>query len=454
MAKKTIEELLKEALVPVERQPYKVPDNWVWVKLLEGGAECLDKFRKPVNANEREKRRGNVPYYGATGQVGWIDDYLTNEELVLVGEDGAPFYELLKDKAYIIDGKAWVNNHAHILKSYYGHYGNLYLMHYLNQFNYHGYVNGTTRLKLTQGKMKEIPIPLSPLREQQRIVTKIESLFSKVDESRELIEEAREGFENRKAAIFAKAFRGELTDKWRKKHNEVETAEILMKKIQEAIHKNKISQLKNIDDIIDIPYEVPMSWHWIRLGSILRVSSGDGLTSSNMNLDGNIPVYGGNGITGVHDNYNIDTVSIIIGRVGANCGNVHITEEKAWITDNALIVKYPEEYINRSFLYYLLTYLELGQYNSSSAQPVISGIKIYPVLAPLPPLEEQHEIVRILENLLSFESKIEELTRLEEQIELLKKSILTKAFRGELDTNDPTEESAIELLKEVLKEKI
>lgn len=88
---KTEEELLQDALVPVEEQPYEIPSHWQWVRLVPGLAECLDKYRKPINAKERETRKGDIPYYGATGQVGWIDDYLTDEELVLLGEDGAPF---------------------------------------------------------------------------------------------------------------------------------------------------------------------------------------------------------------------------------------------------------------------------------------------------------------------------------------------------------------------------
>lgn len=102
----TIEERLRAALVPEDEQPYSVPENWCWTYLTKGMAECLDSFRKPVNATERASREGSIPYYGATGQVGWIDDFLTNEQLVLVGEDGAPFLELMKDKAYIIQGKA------------------------------------------------------------------------------------------------------------------------------------------------------------------------------------------------------------------------------------------------------------------------------------------------------------------------------------------------------------
>ena len=108
-----------DAMVPDIEKPYQVPDNWFWGYLTASFAECKDGFRKPVNATERSSRIGDVPYYGATGQVGWIDDYLTDEELVLLGEDGAPFLDLMKDKAYLISGKAWVNNHAHILKSYF-----------------------------------------------------------------------------------------------------------------------------------------------------------------------------------------------------------------------------------------------------------------------------------------------------------------------------------------------
>lgn len=126
-AQLTPEEKLQQALVPEAEQPYKVPANWCWT-YLKNVSDCLDNFRKPINANERNARLGDVPYYGATGQVGWIDDYLTNEELVLLGEDGAPFLDLLKNKAYLINGKAWVNNHAHILRSKFGTMGNRLLI--------------------------------------------------------------------------------------------------------------------------------------------------------------------------------------------------------------------------------------------------------------------------------------------------------------------------------------
>ena len=135
---------------------YEVPDKWMWGYVTRDFAECLDRHRKPVNGIERESRPGDVPYYGATGQVGWIDGFLTDEHLVLVGEDGAPFLDYIKDKSYCINGKSWINNHAHVLRSRFGVTGNKYLMYYFNIFDFHGYVSGTTRLKLTQASLDTI----------------------------------------------------------------------------------------------------------------------------------------------------------------------------------------------------------------------------------------------------------------------------------------------------------
>lgn len=197
---------------------YTIPQNWRWC-ILEEVSECLDNFRKPINATERAARKGTIPYYGATGQIGWIDDFLTDEPLVLLGEDGAPFLDTFKDKAYLIEGKAWVNNHAHILRSYFGNFGNSYLKYYLNTFDFAGYVTGTTRLKLTQSKMKNIPIPLPPLAEQKRIVERLDSLFAKLDAAKKILQDIVDGYEIRRAAILHRAFTGKLTADFRKINN-------------------------------------------------------------------------------------------------------------------------------------------------------------------------------------------------------------------------------------------
>lgn len=184
--------------------------DWQW-GTLNSVAECLDNLRSPVNAAERAKRPGKIPYYGATGQVGWIDDFLTDEQLVLLGEDGAPFLDMFKDKAYIIEGKAWVNNHAHILRSRFGNVGNKFLCHYLNVFDFSSYVNGTTRLKLTQAKMKTIPIPLPPPEEQKEIVRLLDDLLGREQRTKDHTLKTLDRVELMKKSILARAFRGELS---------------------------------------------------------------------------------------------------------------------------------------------------------------------------------------------------------------------------------------------------
>ena len=143
-----------------------LPTGWVKVSL-EHVVEIHDDLRQPVNADERAGRPGAYPYYGATGRVGWIDDFLMEGEFVLLGEDGAPFLDPHKPKAYIVSGKCWVNNHAHVLKGVEGVCANRYLLYALNDADYRGYANGTTRLKLTQGAMRRIPIILAPFDEQR-----------------------------------------------------------------------------------------------------------------------------------------------------------------------------------------------------------------------------------------------------------------------------------------------
>lgn len=156
-----------------------LPARWAEARLGEL-VDILDAQRVPVNSKEREKRQGDVPYYGATGQVGWIDKPLFDEELVLLGEDGAPFLDGSKPKAYIIKGRSWVNNHAHVLRAR-SITSNRFMLHALNAVDYGPHVNGTTRLKLTQAAMRDIPIPLAPLPEQERIVAAVEEQLSRLD---------------------------------------------------------------------------------------------------------------------------------------------------------------------------------------------------------------------------------------------------------------------------------
>jgi restriction endonuclease S subunit len=186
-------------------------EAWLTVELQEL-VEVLDNQRVPVNSSERAKRIGDVPYYGATGQVGTIDKAIFNEELLILGEDGVQFFDPNKPKAYKISGPSWVNNHAHVLRPHRNRVDLQFLLHFLNHFNYVGFANGTTRLKLTQGAMKQIPVPIPPLPEQHKIVEILEDHLSRLDASIALADAMEKQSAGLRRSLLQAAFTGQLTN--------------------------------------------------------------------------------------------------------------------------------------------------------------------------------------------------------------------------------------------------
>jgi type I restriction enzyme S subunit len=144
-------------------------DNWVERKLPDV-VEVLDRMRKPINSTEREDRKGTIPYYGANGQTGWIDESIFNEELVLLGEDAIDFADPSARKAYLIQGPSWVNNHAHVLRADINIVNSYFLMESLNKVDYSQYVSFGTRSKLTQASMNGIKIRVPSMKIQEKIV--------------------------------------------------------------------------------------------------------------------------------------------------------------------------------------------------------------------------------------------------------------------------------------------
>ena len=278
-----------------------LPAGWI-VLHLEDVVDILDSQRVPVNATDRESRQGEVPYYGATGQVGWIDDYLFDEELVLLGEDGAPFLEPTKQKAYIIHGKSWVNNHAHVLRARNG-IPNAYMKYYLDIVDYHRFVSGTTRLKLNQSTMRQIPVPIAPPNQQKRIVAEIEKQFSRLDEAVAALKRIQANLKRYKASVLKAAVEGKLTEQWRSLRGERpfaptkdETGADLLKRILverrkkwEEDYINKYVEAHGHspkDDLWKKKYKepaapdtsnlpkLPKGWVWARLDAIAELKGG------------------------------------------------------------------------------------------------------------------------------------------------------------------------------------
>ena len=469
----TPEERLQAALVPDWEWPYKLPKNWCWTYLTKA-AECLDNFRKPINATERAGRNGNVPYYGATGQVGWIDDFLTDEDLVLLGEDGAPFLDLIKDKAYLITGKAWVNNHAHILRSLFGDTGNRYLLHYLNSFNYAGYVNGTTRLKLTRASMDTIPIPLPPLAEQQRIVDRIESLFAKLDEAKEKAQAVLDSFETRKAAILHKAFTGELTAKWREEHYATDNTVLMDIKNYSSSWSAKEKDLLSREQAKSEVVVLDNGHEWIRctIGAVGRVTNGSTpLRKEPKYWSGKIPwISSGEVRNNIIESSNeciseegyanssvkllpIGTVLIAMIGEGKTRGQSAILDIEATINQNVAAIVVEHNCVLPYYIWYWLqmNYAKNREKGSGSGPQALNCQRVRELDFFVPNLKEQKEVVNILRKALAKEQQSKEAAEaVLDQINLMKKSILARAFRGEMGTNDPSEESAVELLKQII----
>ena len=278
---------------------------------------------------------------------------------------------------------------------------------------------GTTVDTYTIINAMKTKIPLPPLPEQQRIVARIESLFAKLDEVKEKAQAVLDGYEDRKAAILHKAFTGELTAKWREEHN------------------------LNLN-----------SWETCLLGEVFKLQAGKNINAKNIsavrNDKNSYPCFGGNGVRGYVPFYNNEGVHPIIGRQGALCGNINLATGEFYATEHAVVVSYIRE-VDTQWAYYYLNFLNLNQYATATAQPGLAVSNIVKVPIKYVSFAEQKEISRILASLMTKEDNIKNTaTSVLDQIDTMKKSILTRAFRGQLGTNDPADEPAVELLKKVL----
>ena len=320
-------------------------------------------------------------------------------------------------------GFAVLTCHANLL--------NKYLFYYLMSPDFDAYANNTDNAKgvaypaINDDRLYKALIPIPPVAEQHRIVSAIDSVNMPLCEygsKEETLRILNTSFpENLKKSILQEAVQGKLVPQ----DPSDEPAEALLERIrvekQRLIKEGKVKKdkresvifrrdnshyekLDGVERCIDeeLPFEIPETWAWVRIGTILSVSSGDSLTVAQMNSAGSIPVYGGNGIAGTHDKWNVCHRTLVIGRVGYYCGATHITEPFAWVTDNAFITHFDEELLQMKWLKFLIDYLEPRKRASSTAQPVISGKLLYPMLVPIPPLNEQHRIVQRIEELLTM----------------------------------------------------
>lgn len=199
----------KEPVSPdLEKREIEVPQGWI-VASVSSFAECLDSMRVPVKKELRKSGEGKYPYFGANGEVDRVDEYIFDDDLVLVTEDET-FYGREKPIAYKYSGKCWVNNHVHALRAH-DSVARDYLCYALMHYDVIPWLTGTTgRAKLTQGALLSLPIQVPPPAEQTEIVRRVEQLFAFADQLEAKVNEARTRIDRLTQSILAKAFRGEL----------------------------------------------------------------------------------------------------------------------------------------------------------------------------------------------------------------------------------------------------
>jgi type I restriction enzyme S subunit len=377
---------------------------------LEQAADILDSYRKPVNSKERLNLiKGKpldelFPYYGATGQVGWIDSFLTDGEYILLGEDGAPFLNPYAEKAYIIYGKTWVNNHAHILRS---KTNNEFLCYYLNYFNYKNYVSGTTRLKLTQAQMRKIPIPNIPSDEQSRIVASIEELFSELDKAVDTLKTTKEQLEVYRQTILVDAFRA-------------------------ATNSTYLKVGCVCAKIVDCPHSTPK---WEKSGKLC-------LRTTNFKrgyLDLQSPNYVSEET--FHDrNRRIipQPGDVLYSREGSVLGIACTIPSNVYpcLGQRMMLLRSGEKLNNRYLMHYLNSPMVTNHViatKGGTGSPHINVGDIKEFKIPIPSLEEQSNIVRQIEEQLSSCDNVEKtVDAILAQADAMRQSILKQAFEGTL----------------------
>ncbi len=450
----TIEERLQQALVPADEQPYEVPENWVWVRLgslyevnpKNKAADELDAAFIPMEkisagmlseySYETQEwckaKKGHTQF--ADGDVAFakISPCFENRKSMMLNNlpnsIGGGTTELIILRNASINQKYtfWLVSDERFIRG--------------GVQTYSGTV-GQQRINMDY--VRSYPIPLPPLSEQQRIVERIEELFAKLDEAKERLQEVADSFAVRKAAILHKAFTGELTKQWRRENGvsdesweEKTLQDVCSMKITDGTHKTPVYcdsekgvKFLSAKDITaekicwdNIKYIVPELHE--ELYKRLAPQVDDVLLAKN-------------GTTGVAAIVETDDIF-----------DIYVT----------LAVLRPE----KSIIYplYLLKVVnsplckeQFAQHLTGIGVPNLHLRDIKEVLIPLPTIPEQHEIVRLIDDLLARERAAQQAAEQAlASIDLMKKSILARAFRGELGTNKASEASALELLKQVLAE--
>lgn len=446
----TPEERLQAALVPESEQPYKVPKNWCWTKL--GDITEIIGGGTPSSTVMEYYFEGTIPWISPADLSGYTDIYISKgaKNITKLGLEKSSA-KMLPTNTVCLSSRApigYVVIAENPLCTNQGFKNFLPALCYLPRYLYwylkgnkellERYASGTTFLELSASKAGLVEFPLPPLSEQQRIVDRIESLFAKLDEAKEKVQDTLDSFETRKAAILHKAFTGELTAQWRKEHG------VGMESWRTVTFKDAC--LKITDGTHHSPVNTPTGEYMYVTAKNIKETGIDLTSITFVSKDAHDEIY---------SRCDVQYGDVLYIKDGATTGiaTVNTIEEPFSLLSSVAVLRPDKKQIMAEYMVYNLnsskTKAMMINNMSGNAITRLTLSKIKTAQITVCSLDEQAEIVRLLDNLLAKEQQVKEAAEgVMEQIDLLKKAILARAFRGELGTNDPSEESSIKLLKQ------
>lgn len=453
----TPEERLQAALVPDWEWPYKLPGNWCWVRLYslahiiskgttpKGGKDAYVekgiRFLRIENINEDGSiSHENIKHITEEMHTGFLRRSILCKDDILISIAGTLGKTGIVGEADLPLNTNQAISFVRLIR------GNL-----LPQYIKMSIDNPKTQdMLISQTKVTSIPnltleiigncaIPLAPLAEQQRIVDRIESLFSKLDEAKEKAQAVLDSFETRKAAILHKAFTGELTAKWREEHG------VRMESWRTISFKDVCKK------ITDGTHHSPIN---TENGEYMYI------TAKNIKENGidltNITFVSKDVHEEIYSRCDVQYGDVLYIKDGATTGiaTVNTIDKPFSLLSSVAVLRPDKKQILAEYMAYNLnsskTKTMMISSMSGNAITRLTLSKIKAASITICSLDEQEEIVRLIDDLLGKEQQTKEVAEaVLAQIDLMKKSILARAFRGELGTNDPNEESAVELLKKV-----
>jgi type I restriction enzyme, S subunit len=448
-----------KVVVPPKEEPYETPENWFWTRL-ENISQYIQRGKSPKYTEKsivKVVSQKCVQWSGFDiSQARFIEEstlnsykderFLKKNDLLWnsTGTGTVGRVAIIEDE---ITETVVADSHVTVVRLNNNIANSQFLYRWLSSHYVQNKLNGawsgsTNQVELNLTTVKQQFVPLPPITEQERIANKVENLLSKINEAKGLIEEARETFEIRCAAILEKAFRGELTANWREKNNapfnweEKRFEELIKNGPQNGLYKPQSAYGKGT--LI------------VRIDNFYNGIINDWNTLKRLQLEQK-----------EKDLYGLNNNDILINRVNSieylgKSALVRRLEEPCVFESNVMRIGLNEMVIPEFIILYLNSLRGLHELRKNAKHAVnqasINQQDVKNVLVPLPNIEEQKEIVSLVNALLKKEKYARINVDIVDDIELLKQSILSKAFRGELGTNDPNEESALELLKEILSE--